>query len=253
MKNPLIGITCNFLSDISGMVQAGIAAPGQSWHLLADDYIRSVRAVGGVPVILPTDETFDRALPLVQALDGIVLSGGNDVTPALYNERIGQLCGPLDPERDRFELALARYALEKDLPLLGICRGIQIMNVALGGTLYQDLSSAGYELHTILTNTRNVPTHGVAVVDGTPLKDIFGETSVAVNSFHHQGVRDIPSGLKPAARSEDNLTEAVYVPGKRFALAVQWHPEMMYDSPQQAKIFSAFVDACRSGKEYGKE
>ena len=249
MKKPLIGITCNFLSDISGMVQAGIAAPGQSWHLLADDYIRSVRAADGVPVILPTDEIFDRALPLVQALDGIVLSGGPDVTPALYNERIGLRCGPLDPDRDRFELALARYALEKDLPLLGICLGIQIMNVALGGTLYQDLSSAGYELHTILTNTRNVPPHGVAVVDGTPLKDVFGETSVAVNSFHHQGVRDIPAGLEPAARSEDNLTEALYVPGKRFALAVQWHPEMMYDSAQQAKIFRAFVDVCRRGKE----
>ena len=246
MKNPLIGITCNVLSDVPDAVRLGIGAPGQAWQLLADDYVRSVRQAGGVPLLLPVDEDSRRAEALWEALDGILISGGNDVTPMLYGERIGRYCGPLDPRRDGFELALARKAVEQDLPLLCICRGMQVLNVALGGTLYQDLPSSGFELHSILTNERGVPTHDILVDTDSPLFGILGSEEVVwVNSFHHQALRELAPDLRSAAVSRDGVIEAVYVPGRRFALATQWHPEMMQGNTQQEAVFEAFVEACR--------
>ena len=246
MKNPLIGITCNILKDVPDTVRVGIGAPGQVWQLLADDYVRSVRLAGGVPLILPVEEDPAQSEPLLAVLDGLLLSGGNDVTPMLYGERIGCRCGVLDPQRDAFELALTRSAIDRDLPLLCICRGVQILNVAQGGTLYQDLPSSGFELHAILTNERDVPTHEVLVNAETPLFEMLGREEVVwVNSFHHQALREVAPALRAAATSRDGVVEAVDMPGRRFVLATQWHPEMMLGNRQQAAIFEAFVAACR--------
>lgn len=246
MVKPVIGITCNLMADIPNAVSAGIAAHGQSWLLLADDYVHAIRKAGGSPLILPTDAEGDDSPSVIEKLDGILISGGNDVSPRFYGERFDKHCGMLDTKRDQFELRLARLALEKDIPLLGICRGLQVFNVAQGGTLYQDLpSQIDFEEHSIWCGERNAATHTVTILSDTPLADILGEETVWVNSFHHQGVRDLAPGLKPAARSQDGVVEAFWLPGKRFALAVQWHPEMMFDSPLQARIFTAFIDACR--------
>ena len=245
MGMPIIGITCNVLNSIPDTVTVGIGAPGQGWQLLAEDYLTAVEKAGGIPIILPVDRDLKHIPRLLDMVDGVLVSGGNDISPMLYNERINRYCGLLDPDRDTFEIELSKHAIEIDKPVLGVCRGIQILNIALGGTVYQDLPSSGFELHTILTNERNVPTHSVKIEKDSPLIHILGEEVVPVNSFHHQGIREVAPALKTAAVTPDGLVEAVYMPDKKFVLAIQWHPEMMFDSEQQAALFTAFIETCR--------
>ena len=240
---PVIGITVNYLDDLPSAVDAGIAAPGQDWYLLAADYINSVMRAGGLPVMLPYTDDEAMLAEYVELCDGILVTGGNDVTPALYNERVTK-CGRLFPHRDKFDLALTRYALENtEIPIFGICRGCQIFNVALGGTLYQDLPSDGYLPHTILSFSRNYPSHTVKVSENSRLASILGAGDVPVNSFHHQAIKNLAPGAVCSAVSEDGVQESIELPGDRFFLAVQWHPEMMYDSIEQQKLFTAFVEA----------
>lgn len=245
MKTPLIGMTSNTLRDIQETVSMGLGVPGQSWQLLAEDYIRMIERVGGIPVILPVIEEPEKALPLWKKLDGILITGGNDVNPLLYNERIGKKTGHIDNSRDRCEMALAKFGVENNIPILGICRGLQILNVSLGGTLYEDLPSSGFELHTILTNQRNEGTHYVKIEKNSPLSQIVGSDDLLVNSFHHQAVRDLAPALKKMAVSEDGVIEAAYMTEASFIMAFQWHPEMMYDNEVQQKIGKAFVETCK--------
>ena len=245
MTKPIIGITSNFMADIPEAVKAGIAAPNQPWVLLADEYVQALERAGAVPVILPAHVRFEENENLFSRLDGVVLSGGNDVSPMLYGERFGEHCGMLDPKRDDYEIRLASYALERDMPLLGICRGLQVLNVAEGGALYQDLPSGGFKSHSLWSGDRNTGTHQVKILEESPLWEILGKDEVWVNSFHHQAVRQLAPTLKAAAVSSgDSLIEGAWKPGKRFALAIQWHPEMMFESALQAKIFAAFAAAC---------
>ena len=153
-------------------------------------------------------------------------------------------CGTLDLNRDRIEKTLLEAALEKNMPVLGICRGIQLMNAALGGTLHQDLPTEGFTNHTIVDRERNAAAHTVDVKENSLLAEIIGSGTLGVNSFHHQAIDILASGLEAAAVTKEGIIESVYMPDKPFVLAVQWHPEMMYDSDQQQKIFKAFVDAC---------
>ena len=244
MKKPVIGITANFMADIPDTVKAGIAAPGQPWLLVADDYVQAVKKAGGVPVILPVHVPFEED-GLLDRLDGVLISGGNDVSPMLYGERFSPHCGLLDPSRDEYEISLTRAVLKRGMPLLGICRGLQVLNVALGGTLHQDLPSGGYQPHSIWAGDRNTGTHRVNFPSDSPLRKILGAESAWVNSFHHQAVKQLAPELRPGALSDgDGLVESAYVPGARFALAVQWHPEMMYKDALQAQIFEAFAAAC---------
>lgn len=244
MKKPLIGITCNALEDIADTLRVGIGAPGQAWQLIADDYVHAVHKAGGVPLLIPVCEKGDCVESALEAVDGLLISGGNDLNPMLYGERIGKYCGALDIDRDEIELDLARRAIDRDMPLLCVCRGMQVLNVALGGTLYQDLPSSGFEPHSIAVCARNVPTHDVLVEKNSPLFEIFGEAQARVNSFHHQAVRDVASTLSRAAVSRDGVVEAIFMRDKKFVLATQWHPEMMYDNEKQQGIFTAFVSAC---------
>ncbi len=245
MKRPVIGITCNFLPDLPDTVKSGIAALGQSWELVAQDYVGAVERAGGIPVILPVHADFSRNAELLSRLDGVIVSGGHDVSPMLYGQRFDAKCGLLDTPRDAYELALTRRAMSLDLPYLGICRGIQIFNVAHGGTLYQDLPSAGFQPHSIWSGDRRNATHAVRFPDGSPLAKIFGSDEIWVNSFHHQAIKVLAPALKAAAISAgDGLIEGAYRPDKTFALAVQWHPEMMPGNAVQEKIFAAFIAAC---------
>lgn len=248
MDKPLIGITCNTIWATDLTVKMGIAAPGQDFQGLAVDYLNMLQKAGAIPIILPITSQLEDARALWDRLDGLLLSGGNDVSPRHYNERISKECGLLDHTRDAYEIAVARYAVERKMPLLGICRGIQLLNAALGGTNYQDLLVNGFEQHTVLVCARNEWTHRVRLEKGSLLNDIFQCEELEVNSFHHQAVREPASCLEPMAYSEDGVVEAVRVKDHPFAMATQWHPEMMFDSDQQLKLANAFVQACQVGR-----
>lgn len=244
MSRILIGVTCNYLNLCPSAFTAGIGAADQDWQLIAQDYLNAIWKVGAVPVLLPIDEDPNRALEMLEMVDGLLISGGNDVSPELYGSKENK-CGVLDHNRDVMEKCLLEKALEKDMPVLGICRGVQLMNAALGGTLHQDLPSEGFPNHTIIEFDRNVVTHTVEVTENTLLAEILGSGELGVNSFHHQAVDRLADSLEAAAVSKEGIVESVYMPGRKFVLAVQWHPEMMYDSDVQKKIFEAFVGACR--------
>ena len=241
----LIGITCNyFFLDKLGFSE-GIGAREQDWQLLANDYVNSVRKAEGEAVILPMDDDIRRIRAIADRLDGVIISGGNDVCPDLYGEHAGANVGELIPMRDFFDIELTRYILNHtSKPILGICRGIQIMNVAMGGTLYQDLQSSGFERHSMTSYPRNAASHSVLLIKGCFLAELYQAESIKVNSLHHQAVKDLAQGFEILGKSEDGVIEAIAVPGKRFAAAVQWHPEMMYDNEQQQKLFRNFVAAC---------
>lgn len=196
------------------------------FHLLRADYVRAVEEAGGLPLLLVPGRPED-APDLVSRLDALVLSGGADVDPSLYGEAPHPKLGPVFKDRDRFEIALCREALEQDLPLLAICRGHQVLNVATGGTLLQDLpSDLGRVVEHDPDVERYAPAHDVAVVPGTRLHQLLGRDQVAVNSFHHQAVDSLGRGLVVSARCPaDQVVEGIEVPDRRFAVGVQWHPE----------------------------
>ncbi len=213
-------------------------------------YFDAVLEAGGVPVMLPlTDDPVVLARAL-DAVDGLIVTGGQDVGPARYGEKdpeLAALCGELCPERDAMEALLVPEALERDLPLLGICRGLQALNVIQGGTLWQDLPKqrpSKVEHHGKAPYEN--PVHVVDVLADTPLAACVGEGELPVNSFHHQALRDVAPGLEVMAEAPDGVVEAVWRPGSHFCWAVQWHPEFSHavDEPSR-KIFSAFVEACR--------
>ena len=244
---PYIGITCNydFRDAIGEVTHAG--PDNQDWSFLASDYVRAISNAGGIPVLLPQLDEPGDAPDLLGRLDGLLLSGGNDISPFFYGEEIRDCSGMLFPMRDELELLLAKEALRRKLPILGICRGFQILNVALGGTLYQDLSENGsFGQHAVYTVPKALPAHEVLLEEGTQLAAIYGKGRLAVNSFHHQAVKRLPEGALPAARARDGLIEsAEFVGGHPFTIGVQWHPEMMQQqSDEQKKLFAAFVSAC---------
>lgn len=218
-----------------------------AWNQPADlaprDYALTVQKAGGVAVLLPVDPalTADPA-PVLDRLDGLILGGGADVDPATYGAEPSVHTAEIRPERDEFELALATAALEADLPLLGVCRGFQLMNVAAGGTLEQHLPDLlGHERH------RTVPgqfdQHEVELIAGSAVAGIYGTGRLLVHSHHHQGLGRIAEGLTvTAAAIPDHIAEAVEVPDKSFALGVQWHPEV----DRKDLLIGALVDAARA-------
>lgn len=243
---PIIGITCNYdYKDEVGIV-SHMGAAGQRWNFLAEDYISAIEEAGGIPVMIPLSGNMENIKELTKCMDGILVSGGHDINPREYGQRAKAYCGTVMPMRDRQDLNLAGYILrETEKPLYGICRGIQVLNVAAGGTLYQDLKEeGGFEHHFCDIYPPQTASHSVKTEKGSRLRAIFGKEVVETNSFHHQAVRDLGHGFAAAARSEDGVIEAIELPGERFVMGTQWHPEMMA-APEQKKIFTAFVDACR--------
>ncbi len=212
------------------------------------DYIDAVIRAGGTPVIFPMTEDEAAMAALLDRVDGLLLTGGVDVEPERYGEEKRACCGECTPERDRMELPLCRMAVARDMPLLAICRGLQVLSCALGGTLYQDLAE---EFSPVLRHpcyeTPAEAVHEVHVTENSLLASITGSGSLGVNSRHHQGIRAPGQGLVISAKAPDGLAEAVEMPDRRFVLAVQWHPESMSARvPVQQRLFDAFVRACEA-------
>jgi len=243
---PVIGITCNYSFDNASHFAAGIAARGQEWQLLADDYVSAIERAGAIPVIIPFYQDLETSYELLEHLDGIVFSGGNDIDPTMYGEHPVAELGEIIPLRDRQDIELCKKVIkETNLPVLGVCRGIQVLNVALGGTNHQHLPAAGYESHSLGMFHRYAPSHDVNVVAGSRLHKVLGDVA-HVNSFHHQAVKDVAPGLKVVATAPSGLVEAVELDDdNRFVLATQWHPEMMAAHHEEFhKLLESFVQAC---------
>jgi len=211
-------------------------------------YLDAILTAGGLPILLPTSLHITALPELVNRFDGFVLSGGGDVDPALYGGHLDATVHSIDPERDAFECALIPLVLQADKPLLAICRGAQILNVALGGSLYEDIPSALPEAlrHDWYPNyPRDYLAHTVEIEQGSRLAEILGTRKLHTNSLHHQAIRQPAPGLEAVARAEDGVIEAVELPGKRFAIGVQWHPECLPEESAMQRLFSEFVKAAR--------
>lgn len=222
-------------------------------YYLTAAYVRAVSAAGGVALILPPQA--DAADAFLQIVDGLILSGGSDVEPARYGDRyIHHTTYGIDLDRDRFEIALVEGALERAIPIFGICRGIQVLNVALGGTLIQDVATEHPGAAAIGHRQQErgidaaLPGHGV-VVSETSAAPYRPPDGLGVNSFHHQAIRDLAPGLVAVACSADGLIEAVAMPGNDAVFAVQWHPELMFEEdPAHLEPFQRLVEAAASRK-----
>lgn len=231
---PVIGITASVSDDRLSYMQK---------HA----YARAIESAGGLPLILPP--SFDVSLidQTLSLLNGLLLAGGDDIDPALYGEARLPECGLVTPIRDVWELPLCRAALDRRMPVLGICRGVQVMNVALGGTLYQDLQS---QRPTALHHAQQEPpeevTHDVTLIPGSKLADVLGVPRLRVNSHHHQALKDLAPGLTAVSYALDGLIEGAEMPGHPFFLGVQWHPERLWEGTNAAhsRLFQAFVHAC---------
>ena len=207
------------------------------------DYDAAIRRAGATPRALAVGESTATAL---DGVDGLLLTGGDDVDPALYGEAPHATYDVSEPGRDAFEIDLVRRALAADLPVLAICRGLQVLNVALGGTLIQDIPSE--PAPTLQHDAEGATTlaHTVAVTPGSCLAALIGpDDTRAVNSRHHQSVRVPGQGLVVTATSSDGVIEGAEVPAARFCVGVQWHPENFWRTGQFAPLFTAFVDAAR--------
>ena len=209
-------------------------------------YMDGIAEAGGIPIMLPLTSDKEEIGQLLNAIHGILLTGGHDVDPALYGEEPLPECGEPCKERDAMETELLKQALERDMPVLGICRGIQFLNAHLGGTLYQDLPSqhpSDTEHHQ--TPPYDKPVHSVSILKDSPLFRLLNKETLSVNSYHHQAIRQKAESLKTMAVSGDGLVEAVEMPDKKFVWAVQWHPEFSHLVDENSrKIFSEFVKHC---------
>ncbi len=212
------------------------------WYALRRNYADAVADAGGLPLALP--HAAEAADAYLDALDGIVITGGNfDVDPALFGAETRHAQVTTKDGRTRFELALVRAALARDMPVLGICGGQQLLNVVLGGTLVQHIPDSFPDgLAHEQPNPRTEPGHEVAIVPGTRLHGTCGTTTMQVNSAHHQAADAVGEGVVVNARAPDGVIEGIEAPGYRFCLGVEWHPEYHID-PADARIFAAFIEA----------
>lgn len=232
---PLIGITTHLSNN----------EYGQARIVLQQAYAEAIHQAGGVPVLIPSLIAVDGWDALYAKLDGILLSGGGDVALDHFAGEDHPRISDVEPARDTIELTLARAAVKDNKPFLGICRGCQVMNVALGGTLYTHLPDQFPNAldHSYPGSMRHELVHQVKVEEGTRFADVLGEPIVRVNSHHHQGLKDIAPALRVAGHASDGLVEAVELPDHPFGLAVQWHPEWLTDQEPTRNLFRKFVEA----------
>lgn len=249
-RRPLIGVTTQTLHAIEGIPE-GLP---NSW-VMNQRYVHAVMAAGGVPVLVPLLAEDPATLhEIYQRLDGLCVPGGIDVDPAYYRSGRHQELGRLDPARDTTEVVLTRWALRDAKPFLGLCRGLQVLNVARGGTLWQDLGverpdSIKHDYFPTAGWARDHLAHPIEVSRPSRLGDAIGTTTVPVNSMHHQGIRDLGHHLEPVAWAPDGLIEAAEI-ADQFAVGVQWHPEMFDPgSPSVGRLFEAFIDAAARDDE----
>jgi putative glutamine amidotransferase len=220
---------------------------GRRYDLRAT-YVEAVVAAGGLPILLP--HAPEAAAAYLALLDGLVVTGGAfDVPPELYGEARRPVCGPTKPERTAFEKDVLEAALAARLPVLGVCGGMQLLNVVRGGTLYQDLvADAGFAGHE-QPAPKDVPSHEARVAPGTRLAALVGEGVLPVNSTHHQAVREPGAGVLVSARAPDGVAEAIELPDLPFAIGVQWHPEAcLRHDPRHAALYRGLVEAARNAR-----
>ncbi len=246
---PLIGILSDFSDDDRIGMSTKLGFRGQHWQLLANDYVMAVELGGGIPVIIPILQNQDDIPALLQNFDGLLLSGGQDIDPQYFNELPIKGLGQVNPLRDSHEIALVKHALEHmDIPILGICRGLQLLNVAAKGSLYQDLSEQRpSDLHHTNWNfPKHHPVFKANVRSKTHLSNAFKISSLPINSFNHQGIKELASNFIISMTAPDGLIEGIELDSGRWVCAVQWHPEMMLEhSPKYLRLFNNFVSACQ--------
>lgn len=242
-RRPIVGVPTQTLQSLGG-VSAEIPP---SW-VMSQRYVLTLTNSGAIPWLIPLvdDETLRG---VYDGLDAVFLPGGADIDPASYGTAPHALCDKTDRERDRVELALARWAMADGKPVLGVCRGMQLINLAAGGTLFQDIAEQmpGSIKHDYFpfsgqSFTRDYLAHEVTVAEGTRLAGVFGAGQLRVNSMHHQGVRDIGDGLVVSATAPDGLVEGLESGNGHYVVGVQWHPEALTDSQAAARqLFDEFV------------
>jgi putative glutamine amidotransferase len=233
MRKPIIGVTSHVELDYK--------------HSLSSDYIKAIIDAGGVPVILPIWLDSD-VKQLANMLDGLVVTGGGDIDPTFFGEEPHPQLGTISPGRDSFEIAMINKMLELDKPILAICRGIQILNIALGGDMYQDIYSQNSQplLQHTQKATRSHLAHYVNVEENSLLAAIAGQTQFKVNTYHHQAVRNVPKPLVISGVASDGIIEAIESKEHKFVLGVQWHPEALAVNGNEIgkKIFIEFIMKC---------
>lgn len=233
MKKPLIGI-------VSFHEEEKIL----EWMLI--NYVKAINDAEGIPLVVYPNDDYKR---IVDEVDGLLVIGGFDVNPKYYNEEINEKCGEIADNRDKMEIPLIEYAYKTNKPLFGICRGFQVMNVALGGSLYQDLETMFSD--SIIHNDDKDnphPKHPVRCTD--LLKKIEAKDEIITNSYHHQGIKELSNLLKPMGYSEDGLIEAAYAPNRKCFFGVQWHPELTYQQDDASfKLFKYFIEKIKDTNE----
>ncbi len=238
---PLIGISCGTFYDRDW-------CPPSFGH--RQTYVDAILRAGGAPMLIPpvSDEATLRVL--YERLDGVLFAGGGDIAPAYYGDTPHEKLGTIDELRDAAELPMARWAVADGKPVLGICRGVQLLNVALGGTLYQDIPS---QIESALSHNRSYEeedwtylAHEMTIAPGSRLRELLGVERMAINSLHHQAVRTIAPGLQAVAWAPDGVIEALEGTGESFLLGVQCHPEALQASADTRwqTVFAAFVESC---------
>lgn len=236
MRKPLIGLTPAHDME-SGDVKA------------RPTYMRALKAAGAIPVVMPLDASEEDLKQLSKDLDGFLFTGGPDVHPFLFGEETQAHCGNVSPARDQMEISLLPMIMELQKPILGICRGIQVLNIALGGNIWQDIPSQvtrDFPLAHSQPFSYDMPCHTVVLTEGSLLARISESSSIKVNSMHHQAVKDLAPGLIASAYSTDYLIEALEMPDYPFFIGVQWHPEYLWEKNKEAfRLFQTFVKACK--------
>lgn len=241
MSKPLIGLSGSHIFDDHGTFALYPRA------YVNHDYVQSILSAGGLPIILPFNEDTSVIQEMISHIDGLVLSGGHDVSPLLYGEEPLQGIGDVWPARDQFDFALLTAATAKKIPIMAICRGHQVVNVFRGGSLFQDLR---YDKNCTVKHSQGqtpaLPTHTVIIEPNSRFAHIIGKTEMLTNSHHHQTVNRIGSGLQITARAKDGTIEAMEATDYPYLATYQFHPEMMAStSPEAAKLFADFVNATK--------
>jgi putative glutamine amidotransferase len=243
-SRPLIGITTQTLHAIDGIPEG--LPPSV---VMNQRYYQAAAMAGAAPVLIPLLDDIEALRAVYERIDGILVPGGVDIDPAAFGETPHEKLGRIDPARDRVEIQLAKWAVEDEKPILGLCRGLQVINVALGGTLYQDLEAEYPNAikHDYFPNygfERDYLAHDVALAPGSRLEHALASQRIAVNSMHHQGIKVLAGALAPSAIAPDGLIEAVESTDDNFVVGVQWHPEVIESSdPNTEHLFSAFIEA----------
>lgn len=244
MPRPLIGVTTQSLHAIDGIPE-GLPIS----VVMNQRYYHAVASAGGAPVLIPLLDDLDILRAIYERTDGILIPGGVDMDPATFGERPHERLGRIDPARDRVELQLVKWAVEDRKPVLGLCRGLQVINVALGGTLYQDLddefpNAIKHDYFPTYGYSRDHLAHEVTVQSGSRMRHALANAAVPVNSMHHQGIKVLASSLAASAVAPDGLIEAAESTSDSYIVGVQWHPEVFeLSEPSSGVLFTDFVQA----------